>query len=649
MMRARAISAVCIAVICGAVVGACGGGGDDRGRNGADGTPLAAECGVALPAFRQTVYVSTLGSDADGCGAGSTTACASIDKAIAACTDGGCGVLVRHGLYRTTATLKLRDGASVYGGCRFGGEADRHYRTTIQAAPPPGMPALSANAIHTPTLLHGIVVIAPDETAAGTASLALTVSASTALSIIATTLSSGRGGDGQDGSVPAPAGSPSAGADWDKGGAGGARCTADTEAGTGAGGHGGTDFTTAKQLSSYGFECSSADLGSAGEPAGGAPASARAALGTKGPAGLWCNNRPHDYPIPGVAGGPGAAGACGAATQPSPRTAGSFSGTTWVASRGDDGRPGGVGGGGGGGGAGGACVFETDNIYQGFPGGGGGSGGCGGGVATAGEQGGASMPLVLVDSVLALDAGLNALVPGPGGRGGRAIDAVRGGPGGKAGRGRYDGQSVHSGHYCPALSADGGAGGAGGFGSAAAAGHGGPSIGVALVGKSSAPVGLGAVYLAQPGMPGSAGRGGSIFPGGSCSPNAGPDGAGGVAGLGAALYDFAAPPANFLAAGQLLQSGDSLTSLNGKYRLRLQNDNYLCLDYEGQSVWCFHESPSPIGDQLRMQTDGNLCLYYRGAYPSCTGTQAHPGAYLVAQDDGHVVVTDGAEIFWSRP
>ena len=652
MRPGRAIAAAAVAVL----VSACGGGAGNGG-SGEGAAPLAAECGTVLPTLGQVVYVSTLGTDIDGCGGTTATACQSIKQGIRACSPSGgtrtrtsdCGVLVRHGLYPTTETIALRDGVSVYGSCRFDGEPDRHYRTTILAAAAPGTPAISAVAIKTPTLLRDLVVIGQDETAHGTASLAMVVSGSTGLSVVNTMLSSGRGGDGLDGSVPAPAGAPGNGINGIDGGRGGPSCAANTEAGTGEGGQGGTGWLYVFQRSPYGFDCDVVDKGSAGQPAGGDPAKTRAALGTSGPAGQWCNGRPYNYPVPGVNGAPGAAGACGAATQPSPLTAGSFSGTVWVASRGDNGRPGGVGGGGGGGGAGGSCVNWYTEIYDQGTGGGGGGGGCGGGAGTAGQQGGASIPLVLVDSSLVFDASLNALVPGPGGRGGGAKDAVRGGPGGTAGLGLTMGQTYTWGHWCPAFSAPGGAGGPGGFGSAAAAGHGGPSIGIALVGKSTAPVGLDAVYLPQPGLPGAAGHGGAIFPGGACSLTAGPDGAGGVAGLGAASHEFNVAPTNFLAAGQGLAIGAGRTSLNGTVRLGLDANLDLCLTRGAALLWCSHENQFRSGDELRMQTDGNLCLYKGGALPSCTNTQAHPGSYLVVRDDGHVVVTDGITTFWSKP
>lgn len=79
----------------------------------------------------------------------------------------GCGVLVRHGLYRTQATITLKDGVSVYGGCLFDDETDHRYRTMIDASPTAGAPAISGHAIGSSTTVHGLVVIREDAVAGG--------------------------------------------------------------------------------------------------------------------------------------------------------------------------------------------------------------------------------------------------------------------------------------------------------------------------------------------------------------------------------------------------------------------------------------------------------------------------------------------------
>ncbi len=136
MNRLRAIAAIGFAMIGSVAVSACGGGGDGRGRDATSAAPLAADCGVALPSFPQTVYVSTRGNDAVSGGAASTTVSASIDKGIAACAGAGCVVLVRHGLYRTTATIALRGGVSIYGGFRFDGPTSHANRRQPVPVPP---------------------------------------------------------------------------------------------------------------------------------------------------------------------------------------------------------------------------------------------------------------------------------------------------------------------------------------------------------------------------------------------------------------------------------------------------------------------------------------------------------------------------------
>jgi hypothetical protein len=184
-----------LAAAVGLLVVACGGSdGPPGGPN--FGALDAASCpGADLSALTSSVYVSSLGTDADGCGQDTKSACATIAKGIAACADSGCGVLVRHGLYPTSATLNLRDGVNVHGSCRFDGEPDRRYRTTLQAQPAPGMPAVRAESIVKPTVFSSIVVVGKDETASGTASVAMVVKSSSGLTLTGTTIVAGTGGD----------------------------------------------------------------------------------------------------------------------------------------------------------------------------------------------------------------------------------------------------------------------------------------------------------------------------------------------------------------------------------------------------------------------------------------------------------------------
>lgn len=586
------------------------------------------------------VYVSPQGRDDDGCGGSTSAACKSIEQGIKLCAASSCaGVLVRHGLYPTDATITLKDGISVYGGCRFDGEPDKMYRSTIHVtASLAGMPAIVANGIDTPTLIHGLVVVGSDETASGTASLAMTVSDSRALVLIQTVLASGHGGDGRSGASTTTAGGPGQAAGY--GYSGGLSCPSNRVVGAGDGGRGGTDAPTWNN-----GNCQTSDSGENGQRSG---AVTGGALGQHGTAGLWCANRPHDAPGIGAIGGPGSQGACGRVAQASPLSAGSFDGTAWRPSQGDDGEAGAVGSGGGGGGAGGACGDQT--FFNGLPGGGGGGGGCGGGRGAGGQQGGASIPLTLVNSSITRDPALNSVVPGPGGQGGDAGSAALGGTGGRGGTGATAPRWLYWGHYCGAEGNSGGAGGWGGSGSGGAGGHGGPSIGIALVRSSPAPPVNGGIYAPMPGLPGRGGDGGGQAPvDGACI---GPAGLAAAAGLGAPVFNFDRLPQNFLAAGQQLAPGESRTSVDGTVQLILRTDSDLCLYKQGTAAWCSNTQGLGVRAAI-MQPDGNLCLYADSADPGthrwCSGSAGHPGAYLTVQEDGHAVVYQGSEPVWTSP
>ena len=131
-----------------------------------DGAGLAQQptCGTAnLSGLTSRIYVAPGGSDSPACGRSTTSACASIQQGIDNCPAAGCGVLVRHGQYKTTATITLRDGVSVYGRFHSSGvptadPAAANYRTLIVANPPPGGPAVSGESINTPTVVSGLAV-----------------------------------------------------------------------------------------------------------------------------------------------------------------------------------------------------------------------------------------------------------------------------------------------------------------------------------------------------------------------------------------------------------------------------------------------------------------------------------------------------------
>ena len=487
-----------------------------------DSAEAPASCPNAdLARYKALVYVAASGSDNDSCGDNPASACASMAQGIARCGVAGCAVLVQHGLYPTTAPITLRDAVSVHGSCRFGDEPERQYRTVVAAAPAAGMPAIDGSGIDSVTALTGLVVMGKHETAPGEASIAMRVSASKGLTMAGVTLVAGRGGDGAAGvsGVSGPGGAGGPGGQANSIALGGQACPSGQPASGGNGGSGSSFSNFTYDQSSCLFECNCTALPSASSPEQmTGQASGQLRGGASGAAGLFggaCSGKGARGPAPtdGTAGANGELGSCsslGGKAAADQHSAGRFVAGRWLAGRGGQGGAGGAGSGGGGGGAGGYSMFIrglNDFLsYNGFPGGGGGGGGCGAPVSTGGQQGGASIPLVMANaSMTGLSADVS-LVPGPGGAGGAGAGGGSGGPGGAGGdpfqasrvSWAIGGQSV----YMPGAGASGGAGGAG---AGSAGGNGGPSFGIALVGNSPDPGPVG-IY---PGAPGSAGNRGA--------------------------------------------------------------------------------------------------------------------------------------------
>jgi len=504
----------------------------------------ADQCGDAdLSKLAGRIYVAPSGSDSPSCGASASGPCQSVQQGINRCAGANCGVLVRYGLYALADTVQLRDGVSVYGRCVFDGDTDRKYRSVLQA-PAGGKPAINSAKINTPTLLDGFFVWGSDATTPGGASIAMTVIDSSQLTLRWTQLASGKGADGAPGTTSTSAGQGATGGPsvGDSGGEGGNACGGGTLQGKGGKG------ADIQQVSSWGCfvtcKCQNNNypnsVGRAGQDSGAVKGGGG---GGRGRAGCACDERGGDNPEDGPSGVPGNAGACGSQGGTVDGNAwGRFNGVNWTPTRGGHGGSGAVGSGGGGGGSGGYAAFLSGDfsVYDahGRPGGGGGGGGCGGDGGTGGQQGGASVPIVVVNSSvnMAGDHYRNLFIPGPGGRGGNAGRGGMGGPGGPGvpgGRGhftRYTVRLVCDGSV-PGNGGEGGPGGQGGAGSGGAGGNGGPSIGIALVGQSPAPDNNQGIYEGQPGAGGNKGSGGQNSPSpGDPMPCTGADGAPGVAG-----------------------------------------------------------------------------------------------------------------------
>jgi len=231
-----------------------------------------------------------------------------------------------------------------------------------------------------------------------------------------------------------------------------------------------------------------------------------------------------------------------------------------------------------------------------------------------GQQGGASIGLLLVNStVTTAPDQFNRIIAGSGGVGGA----------GQAG---------------PSFGLGGGANSGG------AGGNGGPSIGVASINTANLPNGGFYTYAGTPGGGGAAGAAGVDQ--GQCQ---GDPGAGGVKGGSAAAYQF--PILSTLTPGESLAGGQSLYSPNIQFQLILQGDSNLCLYSAGQALWCSQTAGQGIYQAI-MQNDGNFCMYETAGQflPICSGSAGHPGARLTVQDSGHAQVLDtSGTVLWSVP
>jgi hypothetical protein len=99
--------------------------------------------------------------------------------------------------------------------------------------------------------------------------------------------------------------------------------------------------------------------------------------------------------------------------------------------------------------------------------------------------------------------------------------------------------------------------------------------------------------------------------------------------------------------GQQIEQGGAITSLNGQYQLRLQNDGNLVVYGNGIPVWSLGTTTGAV---LANQCDGNLVLYNAsGTALWASGTAGNGGSRLVMQNDGNLVLyrtSDGSPA-WS--
>ena len=111
---------------------------------------------------------------------------------------------------------------------------------------------------------------------------------------------------------------------------------------------------------------------------------------------------------------------------------------------------------------------------------------------------------------------------------------------------------------------------------------------------------------------------------------------------------------HILQQGEVLYTGESLVSQNGKYSLSLQSDGNLVVYRDGAAaVWHTnsHNQGHAGNRKLTLQEDHNLVLYNSNdngfVWSSGSQNKGHANmAFLVMQDDGNAVLYCGDEPIW---
>ncbi len=471
-------------------------------------------CGRAdLSGLTSRIYVAAKGTDDASCGAAYDKPCATIGYGIGRCAASGCGVLVAWDEYKPAATIAMRDGINVYGGCLPKSQSRPDYFSAVRA-PDGGQPVVSASEVNTGVILQGFQLNASAAVGTNAAtSVALLVKDSSRFSAVDTELVANKGGQGAAGNTPG---------DGIKGGNGSGREGGAVSAcGSTTGGKGAVRKSVTVDNGAFKFTCNphcseNGCWGYSGLPG---------TTGFYAAGGQWgndnCTECPRSRGDTGKRGTDGRHAGCGNKGIPSGNVSGGFSGDTWMASTGGNAGSGGNGSGGGGGGAGGykaGSCFWVKTEDAGNQGGGGGAGGCPGTGGAGGQQGGASFALLALRSFVAL--GRTAVVGGTGGAGGKGGNGARAGQGGDGAGGATNEGGGFGG--------SGGTGGAGGAGGGAAGGNGGPAVGVALVARSIFLPSEVVYYPGQSGNPGENGKGGSPIVSGACQADNGDNGVKGL-------------------------------------------------------------------------------------------------------------------------
>lgn len=333
--------------------------------------------------------------------------------------------------------------------------------------------ALYIDALNSPITIEDLAFTAVDATSPGESSIAAFISASTSITFNRCQFTAGAGVDGDDGVTEDFVEGATAGVNWPV-----LATLGGNDGGSSAGG-----------IVKGPIMCPAGDTnfgGSGGsqlpeDGTGGGPASTG---GSAGQAEMACNGD--------GAGGNGTPGASG--EDGSSGSIGTLDAAGFSPSSGSDGTAGETGGGGGGG--------AGSDASGGNGGGGGGAGGCGGNFGPGGQGGGASIALLVYNSIVIVRE--SALV---------SADAGDGGNGDVGQDGQHiDGEPTlaSNGGTGPNFACDGGTGAAGGNGGGGGGGAGGISVGVLSIGTTAPVLDQATTDAITVGTEGAAGAGGGV-------------------------------------------------------------------------------------------------------------------------------------------
>jgi hypothetical protein len=102
---------------------------------------------------------------------------------------------------------------------------------------------------------------------------------------------------------------------------------------------------------------------------------------------------------------------------------------------------------------------------------------------------------------------------------------------------------------------------------------------------------------------------------------------------------------NKLSPGEKMVPGESISSNNGEYDLKMQHDGNLVLyrDSDDEALWASGVTFGKAVSEVVMQHDGNLVIYgyenHNALWASNTNDHGH-NSYLAVQNDGNVVIYD---------